>query len=137
MTKITRRNLARAGIAQAGTLGLAGALAAPALAQSGKIRWRMVTSWPKRLPGPGMSAERVPIRSATRSADVPGPGSRLGHEVTMRQRILPLCANAGADSAPASPSAPACAMPARVRLRRVILVISNAFRSSMGLTCIL
>ena len=23
------------------------------------LKWRMVTSWPKRLPGPGMSAERV------------------------------------------------------------------------------
>jgi hypothetical protein len=31
-----------------------------ALAQT--KRWRMVTSWPKRLPGPGMSAERVAER---------------------------------------------------------------------------
>src|SRR5262249_61776542 len=67
MTKITRRNLARAAIAQAGALGLAGGLAAPALAQSGKMRWRMVTSWPKRLPGPGMSAERVAERIGTLS----------------------------------------------------------------------
>ena len=56
MNKITRRALARGGAA-----GLAGALAAPALAQSDKRRWRMVTSWPKRLPGPGMSAERVAV----------------------------------------------------------------------------
>ena len=27
-------------------------------------KWRMVTSWPKRLPGPGMSAERIAERSA-------------------------------------------------------------------------
>ena len=54
MTTITRRNLARGGAA-----GIVGAIAAPALAQSGKLHWRMVTSWPKRLPGPGMSAERV------------------------------------------------------------------------------
>src|SRR5438477_5054752 len=57
MTKVTRRNVARGA-----TLGLASAIAAPALAQSGKLRWRMVTSWPKRLPGPGMSAERVAER---------------------------------------------------------------------------
>ena len=68
MTKITRRNLAGAGIAQAGALTLAGALAAPALAQNGKMRWRMVTSWPKRLPGPGMSAERVAERIGTLSS---------------------------------------------------------------------
>src|SRR5271156_4077026 len=57
MSRITRRGLARGGVA-----GVAGALAAPALAQIGKRRWRMITSWPKRLPGPGMSAERVAER---------------------------------------------------------------------------
>src|SRR5438477_5053396 len=62
MTKVTRRNVARGA-----TLGLASAIAAPALAQSGKLRWRMVTSWPKRLPGPGMSAERVAERIRTLS----------------------------------------------------------------------
>ncbi|SDR36687.1 TRAP transporter substrate-binding protein [Pseudovibrio sp. Tun.PSC04-5.I4] len=36
-------------------------LAAPALAQEAAptIEWRMVTSWPKNLPGPGMSAQRI------------------------------------------------------------------------------
>lgn len=34
------------------------ALAAPAIA-SGRIEWKMVTSWPKNLPGPGISAERL------------------------------------------------------------------------------
>src|SRR5690242_1771013 len=62
MTTITRRNITRGA-----TLGLASAIAAPALAQSGKLRWRMVTSWPKRLPGPGMSAERVAERIGTLS----------------------------------------------------------------------
>src|ERR1700758_5266473 len=56
MTKVTRRKLVHAG-----ALGLS-AIATPAIAQSGKLRWRMVTSWPKRLPGPGMSAERVAER---------------------------------------------------------------------------
>jgi hypothetical protein len=43
-------------------LGLAGAIAAPRIARGETRRWRMVTSWPKRLPGPGMSAERVAER---------------------------------------------------------------------------
>jgi hypothetical protein len=30
--------------------------------------------------------ESAAARSAIRSADMPGPGRRLGHEVTMRQR---------------------------------------------------
>src|SRR5260221_14550563 len=45
----------------AGVGGVA-ALAAPAAARAQTQRWRMVTSWPKRLPGPGMSAERVAER---------------------------------------------------------------------------
>jgi TRAP-type mannitol/chloroaromatic compound transport system substrate-binding protein len=64
MSRITRRGLARGGVA-----GLAGALSAPALAQSGKRRWRMITSWPKRLPGPGMSAERLAESIAALSGD--------------------------------------------------------------------
>jgi len=36
----------------------AATLAAPALAQS-NIEWRMVTSWPKNLPGPGITAQRL------------------------------------------------------------------------------
>jgi TRAP-type mannitol/chloroaromatic compound transport system substrate-binding protein len=62
MTTINRRTLTRAG-----ALGLAGALAAPAIARAQTKRWRMVTSWPKRLPGPGMSAERVAERIAALS----------------------------------------------------------------------
>ncbi|MCJ8308667.1 MAG: TRAP transporter substrate-binding protein [Rhizobiaceae bacterium] len=53
MSKLNRRN----------ALGLlaaapAATLATPALAQS-KIEWRMVTSWPKNLPGPGITAQRL------------------------------------------------------------------------------
>src|SRR5438067_11536572 len=51
----TRRTLVRAA-------AFAGALAAPAVARAQTQKWRMVTSWPKRLPGPGMSAERVADR---------------------------------------------------------------------------
>src|SRR5215472_8973439 len=78
MTTITRRNFARAG-----SVGIAGALATPALAQSGKQRWRMVTSWPKRLPGPGMSAERVAERIGKLS------GGRLDIAVSAAGEIVP------------------------------------------------
>src|ERR1043166_2042725 len=57
MPNITRRNLARVA-----ATGAAGAVAAPSVALAQAKRWRMVTSWPKRLPGPGMSAERVSER---------------------------------------------------------------------------
>jgi TRAP-type mannitol/chloroaromatic compound transport system substrate-binding protein len=40
----------------------AGIIAAPAIARAETLKWKMVTSWPKRLPGPGMSAERVASR---------------------------------------------------------------------------
>ena len=53
MTKITRRTIAA---------GLAGVIAAPSIARAATRKLRMVTSWPKRLPGPGMSAERVAER---------------------------------------------------------------------------
>ncbi len=51
----TRRNF---------TLGVAaaGLIAAPAIARAQTQTWKMVTSWPKRLPGPGMSAERIATR---------------------------------------------------------------------------
>ena len=54
--RTTRRHL----IAAAGAA--AGVLAAPSIARADTLKWRMVTSWPKRLPGPGMSAERVASR---------------------------------------------------------------------------
>src|SRR2546423_1317186 len=57
----TRRTLATA------VATTAAALAAPAVARAQGKRWRMVTSWPKRLPGPGMSAERIAERIAALS----------------------------------------------------------------------
>jgi TRAP-type mannitol/chloroaromatic compound transport system substrate-binding protein len=57
MAHINRRNVVRAG-----GMGLVGAISAPAVARAQARRWRMVTSWPRRLPGPGMSAERVAER---------------------------------------------------------------------------
>lgn len=49
----TRRAVLGGGAAVA-----AGLLAAPAVAQ-GRREWRLVTSWPKNLPGPGVTAERL------------------------------------------------------------------------------
>jgi TRAP-type mannitol/chloroaromatic compound transport system substrate-binding protein len=72
----TRRNLVRAA-------ALAGALAAPSVARAQTKRWRMVTSWPKRLPGPGMSAERVAERIAALS------GGRLQISVSAAGEVVP------------------------------------------------
>src|SRR6185369_8549507 len=62
--------------------------------------------------------ESAAIRSATRSADMPGPGRRFGQEVTMRQRLVCARAMEGAARLPASvaPATPA-------KLRRVSLVM--------------
>ena len=78
MSEITRRNLAGGGAA-----GLLGAMAAPAVAQGAALHWRMVTSWPKRLPGPGMSAERVAERIAALS------GGRLQITVSAAGEVVP------------------------------------------------
>ena len=75
---ITRRLLTRAG-----ALGVVGAIAAPAVARAQTRRWRMVTSWPKRLPGPGMSAERVAERIGALS------GGRLQVMVHAAGEVVP------------------------------------------------
>jgi len=74
----TRRGLIRAGAA-----GLIGAVAAPSVARAQTRRWRMVTSWPKRLPGPGMSAERIAERIAAMS------GGRLQITVNAAGEVVP------------------------------------------------
>ncbi len=53
MTPSRRRFLAAATVLAA--------LPAPALAQ-GRVQWRMVTSWPRDVPGPGVSARRIAER---------------------------------------------------------------------------
>lgn len=52
-----RRRFITAGAAAVGAASAA-ALAAPAIA-TGRMEWRMVTSWPKGLPGVGTGAERL------------------------------------------------------------------------------
>src|ERR1043166_4471217 len=78
MTQVTRRRLVRSGAA-----GALGAVAAPSLALAQTKRWRMVTSWPKRLPGPGMSAERVAERIKSMS------GGRLDIAVHAAGEVVP------------------------------------------------
>jgi TRAP-type mannitol/chloroaromatic compound transport system substrate-binding protein len=72
----TRRKLIAATAAAA-------ALAAPSIARAQTKRWRMVTSWPKRLPGPGMSAERVAERIGQLS------GGRLQIAVSAAGEVVP------------------------------------------------
>lgn len=78
MSRISRRSL----LGSAG-LGMAGAVAAPHVARAATMRWRMVTSWPKRLPGPGMSAERVAERIRALS------GGRLDITVSAAGEVVP------------------------------------------------
>lgn len=73
----TRRNFT------IGAGAVAGVLAAPAVARAQTVKWRMVTSWPKRLPGPGMSAERVAERVRTLS------GGRLDIAVYSAGEVVP------------------------------------------------
>jgi TRAP-type mannitol/chloroaromatic compound transport system substrate-binding protein len=61
----------------------AGLVAAPAIARVQTLKWRMVTSWPKRLPGPGMSAERIASRIRTLS------GGRLDIAVSAAGEVVP------------------------------------------------
>jgi TRAP-type mannitol/chloroaromatic compound transport system substrate-binding protein len=75
--------ISRRGLAGAGSLGLLGAVAAPSVLRGETRRWRMVTSWPKRLPGPGMSAERVAERIAALS------GGRLQIMVHASGEVVP------------------------------------------------
>jgi len=78
MPRNDRRTLLRGG-----GLALLGAVAAPSVARAQTRRWRMVTSWPKRLPGPGMSAERVAERISALS------GGRLQVTVHAAGELVP------------------------------------------------
>ncbi|HSR76194.1 MAG TPA: TRAP transporter substrate-binding protein [Xanthobacteraceae bacterium] len=64
-------------------VALAGTVAAPTVVRAQMQRWRMVTSWPKRLPGPGMSAERVAERIGALS------GGRLQVTVYAAGELVP------------------------------------------------
>jgi TRAP-type mannitol/chloroaromatic compound transport system substrate-binding protein len=74
----TRRNFTTAAVAAVGAV-----IAAPNVARAQTVKWRMVTSWPKRLPGPGMSAERVAERIRTLS------NGRLDISVSAAGEVVP------------------------------------------------
>lgn len=52
-----------------GSAALGSALAAPSVARSetAEVSWKMVTSWPRNLPGPGVTAQRISDRVAAMS----------------------------------------------------------------------
>ncbi len=64
-------------------LAAAATLTAPAIATAQTMKWRMVTSWPKRLPGPGLSAERVAERIRALS------NGRLDIQVSAAGEVVP------------------------------------------------
>lgn len=56
-----RRTFIKAGSAGAAAAAASATLAAPAIAQS-TMQWKMVTAWPKNLPGPGVAAQLLADR---------------------------------------------------------------------------
>lgn len=78
----------RHGTSRRQTLGVLAAsvtapiMATPALAQS-SFEWRMVTSWPKNLPGPGVTAQRLADRITSLS------GGRLKVKLYAAGEIVP------------------------------------------------
>ncbi len=60
----------------------ASTLAAPAIAQD-KMRWKMVTAWPKNLPGPGVAAQMLADRITSLS------GGRIEVELFAAGEIVP------------------------------------------------
>ncbi|NBN63977.1 TRAP transporter substrate-binding protein [Pannonibacter tanglangensis] len=74
--------LKTAGIGAAAAAAGTAALAAPAIAQD-VIKWRMVTAWPKNLPGPGVAAQMLADRITALS------GGRLQVELFGAGEIVP------------------------------------------------
>jgi len=75
----------------------AGVVAAPAVARAGTLKWRMVTSWPKRLPGPGMSAERIATRIKSMSNGRIDIGVYAAGEIVPAFGVLDAVGNGVAD----------------------------------------
>ncbi len=55
-----RKNLSRRDMLVGSAVGSASVFSAPAvMAQGAVTEWKLVTSWPKNLPGPGVTAQRI------------------------------------------------------------------------------
>ena len=83
----------------AATVGAAATtLAAPAIAQN-VIRWRLVSAWPRNLPGPGVAAQnaRRPHHHA-----VGRPGSRSSSSQPARSCRAPACSTPSVKARPKS-----------------------------------
>ncbi|WP_420347459.1 TRAP transporter substrate-binding protein [Pelagibius sp.] len=76
-----RRAFLKAGGAGAAAAA-AGTLAAPAIAQ-GTMQWKMVTAWPKNLPGPGVAAQLLADRITALS------GGRIEVELFAAGELVP------------------------------------------------
>ncbi|WP_299400053.1 TRAP transporter substrate-binding protein [Pelagibius sp.] len=76
-----RRAFLKAGGAGAAAAA-AGSLAAPAIAQ-GTMQWKMVTAWPKNLPGPGVAAQLLADRITALS------GGRIEVELFAAGELVP------------------------------------------------
>ena len=76
--KTTRRHLLGAMAVAPATLALPGFATADE-----KIQWRMVTSWPKNLPGPGITAQRLADRIGAMS------GGRLTIKLYAAGELVP------------------------------------------------
>ncbi len=75
-----RRDFLKAGAAA--TAAAATTLSAPAMAED-KIKWTMVTAWPKNLPGPGVAAQKLADRITTLS------GGRLEIKLHAAGELVP------------------------------------------------
>ncbi|MEM7694831.1 MAG: TRAP transporter substrate-binding protein [Pseudomonadota bacterium] len=76
MTNLSRRTVL------AGTAATGAALATPAIAQS-TMTWKMVTAWPKNLPGPGVAAQMLADRITALS------GGRINVELYAAGELVP------------------------------------------------
>ena len=76
--KINRRRALKSA-----AIGSSAVLAAPAVARAEEIQWRMATSWPRNLPGPGVTAQRLADRIAALS------GGRLQIKLYAAGELVP------------------------------------------------
>lgn len=80
--QVKRRSFLKAAAASGGAVIAAPSIAAPAISK-GLIEWRMVTSWPKGLPGLGTGAERLAENITAMS------GGRLSIKVYSAGELVP------------------------------------------------